>query len=59
MQDAKQETLEYIALEIKHAKINLAHAERRKGVTEAELDSLRRKVKILEGLQDLVLKEGD
>ena len=54
-----QETLEYIALEIKHAKINLAHAERRKGVTEAELDSLRRKVKILEGLQDLVLKEGD
>ena len=58
MQSMIQDALDYTALEIKHLKINLGHAEKRKGVTEAELDAIRQKISVLEYLQDLVLKEA-
>ena len=49
--------LEWLYLELKHAKINLNHAERRRGVTQGELDALRQKIAMFEYLIDRELKE--
>lgn len=48
----RDHALEWLYLELKHAKINLSHAEQRRGVTEGELDAIRHKIKIIEYLID-------
>lgn len=53
----RDQALEWLYLELKHAKINLNHAERRRGVTEGELDAIRRKIETLDYLIGLTLKE--
>lgn len=56
--DKIQRALDLLALDIKHAKISLAHAEKREGVTEGEIDALKEKIALREYMQDLVLKEA-
>lgn len=52
------QALDYLYREIKNTKICIGHAERRKGITEKELDDLSRKAATLEWTAALVLKEG-
>jgi hypothetical protein len=52
-----QETLNYLYRELKAAKIAQAHAEKRKGVTPAELVNIRTKIDVLDGLIELVLRD--
>lgn len=53
----RDHALEWLYLELKHAKINLSHAENRRGVTEGELDAIRQKIEMIDYLIGLALKE--
>ena len=52
-----QETLNYLYRELKSAKIAKANAEKRKGVTLAELVNINKKIEVLDGLIELVLRD--
>ena len=42
------EVLDYALLQLRKAKVDLAHAEARKGVTSVELDNIHKKIAILD-----------
>ena len=54
----RKKALYWLYREIKRARNNLGYAECRNGVTDIELDALRRKIDVLEYLAELVTKEG-
>lgn len=54
----REKALHWLYREIKRARNHLGYAEFRHGVTDIELDALRRKIDVLEYLTELVTKEA-
>lgn len=53
-----EKALDYLYRDLKRTRIALAHAERREGVRQEELEDLQGKAEVIEWLTALVLKEG-
>lgn len=55
----KQKSLAYLYRELRAARIALGIAERRKGVTQEELDNLQSRIELLEWTAAVVTKEDE
>lgn len=53
-----EKALDYLYRDLKRTRIALAHAERREGVRQEEMEDLTSKAEVIEWLTALVLKEG-
>ena len=53
----RDDALSYLYKKLKKARIALAFAESKPGTTQKELDSIKRKIAVLEWISALVLKE--
>ena len=59
MPTIRENALSYLHRELRAARIALGRAETRPGVTETELENLRRKIDVLEWTAAVVLKEDE
>ena len=50
------EVLDYALLQLRKAKIDLAHAENRRGVTSIELENIKRKIAVLDEISAWALE---
>lgn len=53
-----EQALDYLYRDLKRTRISIAHAERREGVRQEELEDLTSKAEVIEWLTALVLSKG-